>query len=163
MKTKGFVHIVGAGCGDYELITLRGLQLIRNCDVLVYDDLIDERLLGEAPATAERIYMGKRSGHHSAAQTAISETLVIKAQAGNRVVRLKGGDPFVFGRGGEEIMALREAGIAYDLTPGISSSIAIPELSGIPVTHRGLSRSFHVVTAHTADRDGLPEDIEQLA
>lgn len=161
---KGKVYIVGAGCGKADLITVRGLKLIQHCDALVYDDLIDSALLDEAPKEAERIYMGKRSGKHSASQPEISAQLVELAQKGYTVVRLKGGDPFVFGRGGEEILALQEAKIDFEEVPGISSAIAIPAAAGIPVTHRGLSRSVHIVTAHTADRgDGLPEDLEKLA
>ena len=159
-----FVSIVGAGCGEKDLITVRGLDRIRTCDVLIYDDLIDEALLGELPENAEKIYMGKRQGRHSAKQEEINAVIVKKALEGKRVVRLKGGDPFVFGRGGEECLALMDAGIDFELVPGLSSSIAIPELAGIPVTHRGLSRGFLVVTAHTADTgDGLPDYIDKLA
>ncbi|MDO4815834.1 MAG: uroporphyrinogen-III C-methyltransferase [Bacillota bacterium] len=159
-----FVSIVGAGCGEKDLITLRGLNRIRSCEVLIYDDLIDEALLNELPESAERIYMGKRLNKHSAKQEEINACIVSKALEGKRVVRLKGGDPFVFGRGGEECQALIDSGIDFELVPGLSSSIAIPELSGIPVTHRGLSRGFHVVTAHTADtEDGLPEYIDKMA
>ncbi len=160
----GCVYLVGAGCGGIELLTLRGLELLRRCDAVVYDDLIDMGLLEAVPAGAERIYMGKRSGRHSAAQAEICAVLFEKAQAGKTVVRLKGGDPFVFGRGGEELLALRAAGVPCEAVPGVSSAVAIPELAGIPVTHRGLSRSFHVVTAHTANTpDGLPEDFDRLA
>lgn len=143
---------------------MRGMSLLQSCDVLVYDDLISPELLTAAPDSAEKIYMGKRMGRHSAPQEAISAVLIAKAQAGNTVVRLKGGDPFVFGRGGEEILALQAAGIPYESVPGISSTIAIPAAAGIPVTHRGLSQSFHVVTAHTAGSgDGLPAYMEDLA
>ena len=160
---KGCVYLIGAGCGKADLMTLRGLRLLESCDVVVYDDLIDEALLDRAPARAERIYMGKRRGRHSAPQEEISALLVKKGLEGHRVARLKGGDPFVFGRGGEEALALLEAGVDFEEVPGVSSAIAIPAGAGIPVTHRGLSRSFHVVTGHTADRDGLPEDLEELA
>lgn len=160
----GCVYLVGAGCGQMDLVTLRGLRRLQTCDVVVYDDLIDGELLEAAPAHAERIYMGKRRGRHSASQAEICGVLVERALAGKRVVRLKGGDPFVFGRGGEEIQALQAAGIPYEEVPGISSAIAIPAAAGIPVTHRGVSRSFHVVTGHTADGpDGLPEDLAALA
>lgn len=165
MKGKtGCVYLVGAGCGTMDLITLRGLRLLRQCEVLIYDDLIDDALLAEAPAEAQRIYMGKRCGRHAAAQEEISRTLVEKARQGYRVVRLKGGDPFVFGRGGEEILALQAAGIPYEEVPGISSAIAIPAAAGIPVTHRGASRSFHVITGRTAQtKNGLPEDFRHYA
>lgn len=159
---KGCVYLVGAGCGAADLITVRGLELLKRCDAVVYDDLIDAGLLAAAPPAAERIYMGKRSGKRSAPQEEISRVLVEKAREGKAVVRLKGGDPFVFGRGGEEIQALQAAGIPYEEVPGISSAIAIPAAAGIPVTHRGISRSFHVITGRTA-ADGFPEDFAHLA
>ena len=156
------MYIVGAGCGDFDLITMRGAEYIRHCDVLVYDSLIDVSLLGFAPETAEKICVGKRSGRHSEKQENINEILVEKAREGKTVVRLKGGDPFVFGRGGEEIETLKSADIPFDIVPGISSSIAVPELAGIPVTHRNLSRSVHIITGHTA-HDTLPENIKKCA
>lgn len=162
--SHGCVYLVGAGCGAADLITMRGFALLRRCQVLVYDDLIDEELLDAVPADAERIYMGKRNGRPSAAQGEICDVLKDRARMGKMVVRLKGGDPFVFGRGGEEALALREAGIPFEVVPGITSAIAIPSEAGIPVTHRGLSRSVHIITAHTADADeGLPEYFDQLA
>lgn len=161
---QGCVYLVGAGCGAADLITVRGLRLLRACDVVVYDDLIAPALLEEVPPVAERHYMGKRLGAHSASQAKICELLIAKAQAGKTVVRLKGGDPFVFGRGGEEMLALMQAGVPCEEVPGISSAIAIPAEAGIPVTHRRLSRSVHIVTAHTADTaDGLPGDLDVLA
>ena len=164
MERCGKVYLVGAGCGKADLITVRGRELLTRCDTVVYDDLIDRELLSFAPAEAARIYMGKRQGCHSASQEEICALLVEEARRGHTVVRLKGGDPFVFGRGGEEILALMESGISCEVVPGISSAIAIPGEAGIPVTHRGVSRSFHVITAHTAHReDGLPEDLEKLA
>lgn len=164
MNTQGFVSLIGAGCGKADLITLRGRARLEGCGAVVYDDLIDPALLDFVPPQALRIYMGKREGRHSAPQQAISEKLVELARQGLTVARLKGGDPFVFGRGGEEIAALQQAGIPFEVVPGISSAIAIPAGAGIPVTHRGLSRSFHVVTGHTADGpEGLPADLPQLA
>jgi len=158
------VYIVGAGCGAADLISVRGRKLLEGCDVLIYDDLIAQELLDAVPPHCEKIYLGKRSGKHSAAQHEINEKLVEKATEGKTVVRLKGGDPYVFGRGGEEAEALMKAGIPFEELPGISSAIAIPAMAGIPVTHRGMSRSFHVITAHTADsEDGLPDNIEKLA
>ncbi len=162
MRKTGTVVLVGAGCGAYDLITLRGKAYLEQCDTLVYDSLIDPRLLDFAPRTAERICVGKRAGKHSETQERIQEILIEKARQGKRVVRLKGGDPFVFGRGGEEILALQEAEIPYAIVPGISSSIAVPELAGIPVTHRKVSRSFHVITGHTADQI-LPDTLAQYA
>ena len=163
-KPEGRVYIVGAGCGDADLITVRGQSCIENSDVIVYDDLISPNLLTLARDDAEIIYMGKRSGRHSASQEEINRTLTALAQQGKTVCRLKGGDPFVFGRGGEEILALKAEGIAFEEVPGISSAIAIPAGAGIPVTHRKLSRSFHVITAHSADtEDGLPADMDTYA
>ena len=160
----GRVYLVGAGCGGADWITVRGLRLLRRCDAVVYDDLISPELLEEVPERAEKIYMGKRLGKHSAPQAEICKALVSLARAGKTVVRLKGGDPFVFGRGGEEALALQAAGVAWEEVPGIPSAIAIPAQAGIPVTHRGVSQSLHVVTAHTADTpDGLPAYFDQLA
>ena len=161
---SGRVFLVGAGCGGAELLTLRGQELLRTCDAVVYDALMDPALLDLVPAEAKRCPVGKRSGQHSAEQREIEAMLIALARGGSRVVRLKGGDPFVFGRGGEEVLALQRTGIPYEVVPGISSAIAIPELAGIPVTHRGMSQSVHIITAHTADTvDGLPADMENLA
>lgn len=162
MNTYGKVYLVGAGCGDYDLVTLRGKNLLEQCEVVVYDSLIDNRLLDYVPKTAEKICVGKRGGHRSESQDNINEILVQKAIEGKMVVRLKGGDPFVFGRGGEEILTLQQHNIEYATVPGISSSIAVPELAGIPVTHRKLSRSFHIITGHTAE-NVLPENMEAYA
>lgn len=160
----GSVALVGAGCGKADLITLRGLRLLRQCQAVVYDDLIDPALLDAAPESSRRIYMGKRSGAHAASQDEINETLIGLARSGLRVVRLKGGDPYLFGRGGEEMLALKAAGIPCQEVPGIPSAIGIPAEAGIPVTHRGVSRGLHIVTAHTADTpDGLPADFDALA
>lgn len=147
----GFVYIIGAGCGKYDLITLRGINALKKCDTVVYDALIDTNLLEYAPENAELICVGKRAGKHSAKQDEINSILVRKALEGCSVARLKGGDPFVFGRGGEEISELQKNDIAYEVIPGISSSVAVPELAGIPVTYRRTSREIHVITAHTAD------------
>ena len=162
--TLGEVWLVGAGCGAADLITVRGLRLIRRCDAIVYDDLIDEALLNEAPAHAQRVYMGKRSGRHSAPQAEICAELIRQARLGRMVVRLKGGDPYLFGRGGEEMLALRAAGVTCHEVPGIPSAIGIAAEAGIPVTHRGASRSLHILTGHTSDTaDGLPEELDRLA
>lgn len=162
--STGKVWLVGAGCGAADLITVRGLTLLQQCDAVVYDDLIAEDLLTVVPSRAEQIYVGKRSGKHAMLQTEICALLVDLARSGKNVVRLKGGDPFVFGRGGEEMEALLKAKIPCEVVPGISSAIAIPAEAGIPVTHRGLSQSIHIVTAHTADtEDGLPRQIRELS
>ncbi|MDE6363886.1 MAG: siroheme synthase CysG [Lachnospiraceae bacterium] len=163
--TEG-VMLVGAGCGCYDLITVRGLRAIRQARVLVYDDLIDQRLLEHASERCERIYVGKRSGRHSMTQEQINALLIRKAREGGLIVRLKGGDPFVFGRGMEEMSALRREGIYAEYIPGVTSCIAVPAFAGIPVTHREVSRSFHVFTGHTADRatgQCLDIDYETLA
>ena len=163
-KKTGSVALVGAGCGAYDAITVKGLNTLRRAEVLIYDDLIDERLLSHVSESCEQIYVGKRSGRHSFRQEEINDLLVQKAREGKRVVRLKGGDPFVFGRGSEEMIALRKAKIPVTEIPGTTSAIVAPAGAGIPVTHRGLARSFHVITGHTAGtEDGLPEDIENLA
>lgn len=160
----GSVALVGAGCGKADLITLRGLRLLRQCQAVVYDDLIDPALLDAAPESAMRIYMGKRRGAHAASQAEINQKLIELAGSGLRVVRLKGGDPYLFGRGGEEMLALKNAGIPCQEVPGIPSAIGIAAEAGIPVTHRGVSRSVHIFTAHTSHTpDGLPEDFDALA
>ena len=147
----GRVALVGAGCGRADLITVRGLRLLQQCRAVVYDDLIDTALLDTVPAGAERIYVGKRSGRHSAPQAEINAALIALAQRGGLTVRLKGGDPYVFGRGGEEALALQRAGIPFEVVPGITAAIAVPAEAGIPVTHRGVSRAVHIITAHTQD------------
>lgn len=163
-EKAGKVILAGAGCGSYDLITLRGMRAIQSAQVVVYDDLIDDRLLSYAGEGCEKVYVGKRKGAHSMAQEEINKLLISRAREGKRVVRLKGGDPFVFGRGGEEILALRKAGILTEEIPGVTSGIAVPAQAGIPVTHRGTSGSVHVVTGHgAAGEDGLPEDMETLA
>ncbi len=147
---KGTVTLVGAGCTG-DLITVRGLRALKRANVILYDDLIDESLLSEARDTCELVYVGKRYGKYSLKQEEIEDLLIRYALEGKSVVRLKGGDSFVFGRGGEEIMALQKADIPYEVIPGITSSVAVPEILGIPVTHRQKARSFTVVTGHTAD------------
>ena len=160
----GRVSLVGAGCGAADLITVRGLRRLESCDAVVYDDLLSPDLLDAAPEGAERIYAGKRRGRHSMAQEEIGALLIAKAREGKAVVRLKGGDPFVFGRGGEEALALQAAGIEWEYVPGVTSAVAAPGWAGMPVTHRGVSRSVHIAAAHTADTaDGLPACLEELA
>lgn len=152
-NTVGTACLVGAGPGAADLISVRGLERLRQAEVLLYDRLAGEALLNEVPEACEKINVGKCVGAHAMKQEDINRLLVEKALEGKYVVRLKGGDPFVFGRGGEEVLALKTAGIAYELVPGISSCIAVPELAGIPVTHRETARSFHVITGHTADEE----------
>ena len=146
----GKVYLVGAGPGEAELFTRKGTRLLQDCDVVVYDDLIPESLLEETKSHCEKIFVGKRFGKHSKKQEEIHQILIQKAKEGKTVVRLKGGDPFVFGRGGEEALALSKEGIPYGLVPGVSSAVAVPEMAGIPVTHRKTAQSFHVITGHRA-------------
>lgn len=140
------VYLVGAGPGDPEFITIKGLDLIRRADIIIYDRLASEELLEHARNATELIYVGKRAGRHAFTQEEINKILVEKAEEGKIVVRLKGGDPFVFGRGGEEIRELKEHGIAFEVVPGVTSAIAVPALAGIPVTDRKYASSFTVVT-----------------
>lgn len=144
----GKVYITGAGPGDPKLITLRGLETVRQADALIYDRLVAEELVCEARPGAELLYAGKASGAHSMKQEAINELIADRAMKGMTVTRLKGGDPFVFGRGGEEAEYLAGLGIEFEIVPGISSCIAAPAYAGIPVTHRGLAASFAVITGH---------------
>lgn len=163
-QPRGIVSLVGAGPGDPGLITVKGLKCLRQAEVVVYDCLINLRLLEEAPPEAERIHVGKRAGSHTLRQEEINALLIRKASEGKRVVRLKGGDPFVFGRGGEEALALAEAGIPFEVVPGITAAVAAPAYAGIPVTHRKLTSTFALVTGHE-DPDKAESDInwEKLA
>lgn len=155
MRKQGFVTILGAGT-SFSLLTLAGKRAIEAADVLLYDALLDPRLLDLARADCETRSVGKRAGAHSLPQEEINALLIQYARAGKHVVRVKGGDPFVFGRGSEEALALEEAGISYTAIPGVSAAVAVPARFGLPVTHRGLSRSFTVITAHPAGEEALP-------
>jgi len=148
--TNGIVYIVGAGPGDPGLITVKGLDCLRQADVVLYDRLAAPELLDEVPSDAELIDVGKEPKRHRRSQEEINDLLIEKARTGKIVVRLKGGDPFVFGRGGEECQALAEAGIRYEVVPGVSSAIAVPAYAGIPVTQRGVTTAFTVVAGHMA-------------
>jgi uroporphyrinogen III methyltransferase / synthase len=162
--SDGRVVLVGAGPGDPGLITLKGWRWLRRAEVVVYDQLAAAELLDEAPPDALRIFAGKSAGRHCLEQSAINAILIHHARAGRLVVRLKGGDPFVFGRGGEEILACARAGVAVEVVPGVSAAIAVPAAAGMPVTHRGLASSFAVVTGH--EDPAKPEsavDWERLA
>ncbi|HBF35351.1 TPA: uroporphyrinogen-III C-methyltransferase, partial [Candidatus Sumerlaeota bacterium] len=147
-KHPGFVSLVGAGPGDPGLITQRGLERIRQAEVIVVDHLAHPRLLQEAPTNCEIIYAGKQAGEHTLPQEKINALLVEKCQAGKHVVRLKGGDPFVFGRGGEEALALHEAGCAFEIVPGVTAGVAASAYAGIPVTHRGIASAVTFITGH---------------
>jgi uroporphyrin-III C-methyltransferase len=157
----GTVYLVGAGPGDPRLLTLRGAEVLRRADVVLYDRLAPEELLALAPARAELLNVGKLPGACPVGQDDINRLLVERAREGKTVVRLKGGDPFVFGRGGEECLALAAGGVPFEVVPGVSSVVAAPAYAGIPLTHRGLGSSFAVVTASLAD--GRRQDFQRMA
>ncbi|MTI87908.1 MAG: uroporphyrinogen-III C-methyltransferase [Balneolaceae bacterium] len=146
---RGKVYLVGAGPGDPDLITVKGSKALEQADVIVYDRLINPELLALTTEESEHIYVGKTPGKPSVSQEQINTILIAKAKSGKMVVRLKGGDPFVFGRGGEECEELKANDISYEVIPGISSALAAPSFAGIPITHRKAGRSFTVVTGHT--------------
>ncbi len=153
MKRYGIVQLVGAGPGDPDLITVKGLRAVEQADVLVYDRLVSPRLVELAPKTARRIDVGKTPGYHRWPQRRINTLLIAEARRRRRVVRLKGGDPFVFGRGGEECQALVAAGVPFEIVPGVTSAVAAPAYAGIPVSHRAHASAFTVVTGHTSSAD----------
>ncbi|HEX8236731.1 MAG TPA: uroporphyrinogen-III C-methyltransferase [Abditibacteriaceae bacterium] len=157
--TSGMVYLVGAGPGDAGLITVRGLQIVQRADVVVYDRLIASELLDYCRADAEKIYVGKEAARHAMTQDEINALLVARGQSGKVVCRLKGGDPFVFGRGGEEALFCRAHGVPFEIVPGVTSSIAAPAYAGIPVTQREVASSFAVVTGHTKDEEAPPEKL----
>ena len=157
------VSLVGAGPGDAGLLTRKGLDCVRRADVIIYDNLISGSILNEARLDARLLYVGKRSGNHHLPQEQINELLVAEARLGHYVVRLKGGDPFVFGRGGEEARVLKEQGIPYEIVPGVSSSYSVPAYAGIPVTNRGTASSFHVITGHKGHHSAERTDYSVLA
>jgi uroporphyrin-III C-methyltransferase / precorrin-2 dehydrogenase / sirohydrochlorin ferrochelatase len=144
---SGFVWLVGAGPGDPELLTRRAARVLGEADLILYDALVDPQVLTLAPQ-ARRFPVGKRAGRPSADQDMIQRLMIRQARRGRKVVRLKCGDPFVLGRGGEEALALAEAGVPFEVVPGLSSAVAAPALAGIPVTHRGLASGFMVVSGH---------------
>lgn len=161
-ETAGRVWLVGAGPGDAQLLTLKGRQVLAKADTVIYDALVGPGILGWIPASARQIYVGKRGGCHAMPQEEISELLLAQARAGRRVVRLKGGDPFVFGRGSEETALLRAHHIPFEIVPGVTSAVAVPAYCGIPVTHRGIATSFHVITGHMKNGEPVDLDFEAL-
>ncbi len=142
------VYLTGAGPGDFELLTIKALRVVKEADVIIYDRLANPDILKEAKDGCEFVYVGKEDSHHTLPQEEINEVIYQSALKYENVVRLKGGDPLVFGRGGEEAIYLKERGITFEFIPGITSAIAVPEYAGIPVTHRGVTVSFRVVTGH---------------
>jgi len=162
--SKGCVYLVGAGPGDPGLITVRGKQLLEMADIVIYDYLASPRLLAHARPDAELIYVGKKAGDHTLTQDKINDLLVERATQGATIVRLKGGDPYVFGRGGEEALDLVEAGIDFEVVPGITSGVAAPAYAGIPVTHRNMASNLGLITGHeTPDKEDTDLDFEALA
>lgn len=162
MRMTGKVWLVGAGPGDVGLFTLKGKQVLEQAEVVVYDSLVGDGVLAMVPAGARLINVGKRAGHHLMKQEMINQVLLEEAQKGYRVVRLKGGDPFLFGRGGEELELLSEHGIPYEVVPGVTSCIAVPAYNGIPVTHRDYCSSVHVITGHKKAGQSYNIDFEAL-
>lgn len=142
------VYLIGAGPGDADLITLKAVKALNKADVVLYDYLANEEILEHAPESAKRIYVGKKAGEHYKTQDEINELIIAQARENKNVVRLKGGDPFVFGRGGEEILALMENDIKFEVIPGVTSAIGAPTSLGLPVTHRALATSVTIVTGH---------------
>lgn len=160
----GKVYLVGAGPGDPKLLTLKAAEVIKQADILIYDRLgVSDEVLNMVPAYAEKIFVGKRTGLHEIPQDKITELIIQKAKEGGKVVRLKGGDPFIFGRGGEEAEALAAEGIEFEVVPGISSSISAPMHAGIPLTHRDYSASVAIITGHRADDAEKPIDWVKIA
>ena len=155
---QGKVWLVGAGPGDIGLFTLKGMEILSQADVVVYDSLVGQGVLAKIPPSARLINVGKRADRHTMKQEQINQVLLEEAQKGYRVVRLKGGDPFLFGRGGEELELLTANGIPYEVVPGVTSSIAVPAYNGIPVTHRDFCSSVHIITGHR--RAGREYDID---
>ena len=158
----GKVYLVGAGPGDKELLTTKAVRLIKEADVVVYDRLVSESIMELIPEDKELIDVGKNAGDHPVPQHEINRILLREGQKGKKVVRLKGGDPFVFGRGGEELELLCEAGVPFEVVPGITSSIAVPAYAGIPVTHRDFCSSLHIITGHARAGAELSIDYEAL-
>jgi uroporphyrin-III C-methyltransferase / precorrin-2 dehydrogenase / sirohydrochlorin ferrochelatase len=159
----GIVYLVGAGPGDPELLTVKGRRLLESADTVVYDALVDPRLLDLCPTNAARVFVGKRDARHTLPQAEINGLLVDEARAGRRVVRLKGGDPFIFGRGGEEAEALGQAGVRFEVVPGVSAGVAVPAYAGIPLTHRDFTSELVFLTGHECVTNPSPVDWSHYA
>ncbi len=163
MATTGFVSLVGSGPGDPELLTIKALRLIEQADVVVFDRLVSTEILDLIPPGISRISVGKSPGKHCVPQDQINEIIVSLASSGRRLVRLKGGDPYIFGRGGEEALVLRQHGIPFEVVPGVTAAAGCSSYSGIPLTHRGLSHSVRFVTGHLQNNETLNIDWDKLA
>ncbi|TCS60331.1 uroporphyrinogen-III C-methyltransferase [Varunaivibrio sulfuroxidans] len=163
MNNTGFVYIVGAGPGDPELMTVKAVRVLKSCDVVVYDRLVSDDILEMVPAGATRIFAGKAARNHHMPQDEINDLLVNLAQSGHTVVRLKGGDPFIFGRGSEEATRLAENDVPFEIVPGITASAGCGAYAGIPLTHRGLSTGVRFVTGHCRDGQHLDLNWKSLA
>ena len=163
MNKTGFVSLVGAGPGDAELMTVKAVRLIQQADVVVYDRLVSADILSLIPAGVSRISVGKEVGKHCVPQQQINEIIVNLAKAGRKIVRLKGGDPYMFGRGGEEVQALNEHQIAFEVVPGITAASGCSSYSGIPLTHRGMSRRVQLITGHFNDNEPLDLNWQSIA
>jgi uroporphyrin-III C-methyltransferase len=163
LKSEGKVYLVGAGPGDPKLITLKGYELLKTCDIIIYDALVNEELLQYTPENSIKIFIGESRHESRITQNEVNELMVFYASQNKVVIRLKGGDPFIFGRGGEEAIFLNNAGIEWEVVPGISSGIAAPAYAGIPLTHRGVSSSIAFITGHECGSKDKPLDIKRIA
>ena len=163
MNKEGFVSLVGAGPGDADLMTVKAVRLLQQADVVVYDRLVSDEILSLIPTGVSRVSVGKEVGKHCVPQEQINETIVNLAKSGRHVVRLKGGDPYLFGRGGEEVMALNKHQIAFEVVPGITAASGCSSYSGIPLTHRGMSRRVQFITGHFNDNEPLDLNWQSIA
>ena len=163
MTNRGFVSLVGSGPGDPELLTLKALRLIQQADVVVFDRLVSPEIMAMVPSGVSQISVGKSPGKHCVPQDQINEIIIDLALSGRRVVRLKGGDPYIFGRGGEEALALRQQGIAFEVVPGVTAAAGCSSYSGIPLTHRGLNHGVRFLTGHMQNDESLELDWNKLA
>jgi len=163
MNKTGFVSLVGAGPGDADLMTVKAVRLLQQADAVVYDRLVSDDILNLIPKGVSRISVGKDVGKHCVPQKQINETIINLAKAGRRIVRLKGGDPYMFGRGGEEVQALKKHGIRFEVVPGITAASGCSAYSGIPLTHRGLSRRVQFITGHFNNNEPLNLNWQSIA
>lgn len=163
MNKKGFVSLVGSGPGDAELMTVKAVRLLHEADVVVYDRLVSADILELIPAGVSRVSVGKEVGKHCVPQEQINETIVNLAKSGRHVVRLKGGDPYTFGRGGEEVIALKKHNIGFEVVPGVTAASGCSAYSGIPLTHRGISRSVRFITGHFKNDEPLDINWQRVA